>query len=91
MSRFHLDCRVRAFALAVWLAALGLVVFGAGSKMTLRGKLYATEQEADNGLFFLDPDGESESISVVANAGGIVADYLHGSVGRTVVITIEPQ
>jgi len=59
------------------------------TKITLRGKLFATEEESANGTFFIDPDGESESITI--GAQGYVRDYLGGCVGRTVDITIEPK
>lgn len=85
------DVRFRAFLLALYFAALGLfVMFGAGSKLTLKGKLYASESEAENGLFFIDPEGDSESISFMVNAGSYLSDYLKGTVGSNVVITIEP-
>lgn len=59
--------------------------------ITLRGKLLASEQEADNGLFFLDPEGDSESITLMVNAGGYVSEFLHGSVGHTVTVTVTPR
>jgi hypothetical protein len=83
-----LDWRLRTWLLALYLAALGwFIVFGQSHKLALRGKLFATEEQAANGTFFIDPDTDSESVTI--SAQGYVRDWLDGTVGRDVVITIE--
>ena len=77
----------RGFLLA--LLAVALPITGrASSKITLRGKLLGS---ADGTEFFTDPEGESESVTLRADAGVYLADYLRGCVGRTVIITVEPE
>lgn len=73
-------------------AAMGVLAMPftaqAGSKVTLRWKLFASEEMAENGNFLLDGDGDSESITLSAN--GYLVDYLKGSVGHRLLITMEP-
>lgn len=94
MNRTNHETLSWVFMLMVWAAFFYVLIFDAAAgstRLTLRGKLYATEQEAENGQFFIDPEDDSESIGVVANAGGYVSDYLQGTVGHDIVITIEPK
>lgn len=83
----QVSLRAVALALAVLLVA---ALLDAATRVTLKGKLFASEEQADNGLFTLDPEGDSEGITI-QTSGGYLGDYLRGSIGRTVVIIIEPQ
>ncbi len=79
--------RRRGFVLAVLAVALSPRTGAASTKITMRGKLLGS---ADGNEFFTDPEGESESVTLRADSGIYLADYLRGCVGKTVVITVEP-
>jgi len=81
-----LDVRVRAIALGVYLALCGVALFGQEHKVTLNGTLFEANHECH---FILDPEGESESVELVATSGVFLCDYLRGT--KRVVITISPQ
>lgn len=61
------------------------------TRIRLRGRLFAVNPEEGNTTFSIDPEGESESITMTTNLDGYVTDYLRGSEGRLVTITIEPD
>jgi hypothetical protein len=85
-----LDWRFRTWVLALYLAALGwFIVFGQSTKITLHGKLFTAAE--GNCSFFLDGEGDSESIQMLTfSEGGYVCDYLKGSNAHSVAITIQP-
>lgn len=82
----QISLRTIGLALAALLVAAFL--HAATSRVTLSGKLYASREQVENGTFQLVGDGDSESLTVMAN--GYLVDYLRGSVGHRLKITIEP-
>jgi len=63
----------------------------APSHFQLTGKLLASEEQADQGFFFTDPEGESESVELHVPIHGLTATWLRGNIGREVVVTIAPK
>jgi hypothetical protein len=59
----------------------------AATKIQLRGKLFSVDED----IYSIDPEGESESVTLSVNHEGYLAAYLKGSEGRSVTITVEPQ
>jgi len=70
-------------AVAVLLAALAAA---AQQSFTIRGRLGATDQEAQEGYFALD-----SQTMIVVKPGSDVHQYLRSKVGQRVRITIEPE
>ena len=84
-----LDCRVRAFLLALYLAALGLTfAHGAVRGVTLHGKLYVVPET--DCTFSLEPEGDSEGITAIT-LGGYLCDYFAGSTAQRMTVTITPE
>lgn len=86
-----LDVRVRAFVLAVWLASMGIAAFGQEPKhkVTLKGKLFTSGE--DNCHFFLDPEGDSESVGLDASSGVYLCDWLAGSNTKSFTVILIPE
>jgi hypothetical protein len=61
----------------------------AAGTIALKGQLFATEEGAATGTFFTDPEGDSESLTLVANQDGFVHQWLKGSIGGDAMITID--
>lgn len=83
--------RARTLVAIVLGEMLGLYAanaLAANPHVTLHGKLFLGDGECH---FFLDPEGESETIELTANPGGAMCDYLTGTNTRNVVITIGPE
>lgn len=76
----------RGLLLALGAVAVAPLAVTAATKITLRGKLFGS---SDGTEFFTDPDGESEGVTLRADSGVYLADYLRGMVGSHVIITIE--
>lgn len=64
---------------------------GAGTKITLNGRLFRFHPDSDSLDYALDPTGDTEGIELRPNDGGYLNDYLKGCEGRIVNVTIEPQ
>lgn len=80
------DCRVRAFLWALWLASMGIAVFGQEHRVTLKGKLFATgDTECE---FSIDPEDGSEEIWF--RSKGYLCDYWKGTEARPFIITMGP-
>jgi len=78
-------------ALVGVVATLPGVPAHANTKITLVGRLFRFHPDSDSLNYALDPTGDSEGIELKPLDGGYVSDYLKGSEGRIVNITIEPQ
>ena len=78
----------RFVVLAVFLAmaVLGLTVAAQQQGFTVSGRINATDQEAQEGYFALDPQ-----TMLVVKPGSEIHAYLRGKVGQRVRITIEPE
>lgn len=81
---------MRAFALAIYLAWIGLVLNADSQHVTLHGRLTATEGEAAEGSFTLDAD-EIGAITINPGYADYLRDYLAGSVGHRMTLTLEPE
>jgi hypothetical protein len=68
---------------AVLVAALA---YAAQQAFTIRGRLGATDQEAQEGYFALD-----SQTMIVVKPGSEIHAYLRSKVGQRVRITIEPE
>lgn len=63
----------------------------AGTKITLKGRLFRFHPDSDALDYALDPTGDTEGIELRPNDGGYLNDYMRGCEGRIVAVTIEPQ
>lgn len=89
MSTRRFVCWVLAVALGEVLGLYVVDVFGQERKVTLEGRLWATpDQEC---AWFTDPIGESLSIELKTLPESYLCDYLKGSEGSDVIITIGPK
>lgn len=70
-------------AVAVLVATLA---YAAQQTFTIRGRLGATDQEAQEGYFALD-----SATMIVVKPGSEIHAYLRSKVGQRVRITIEPE
>lgn len=70
-------------AVAVLAAALA---YAAQQGFTIRGRLGATDQEAQEGYFALD-----SATMIVVKPGSEIHAYLRSKVGQRVRLTIEPE
>jgi hypothetical protein len=76
--------RIVALA-ALVLTLLGLTVAAQGG-FTVAGRLGATDQEAQEGYFAIDPQ-----TMIVVKPGSEIHAFLQGKVGQRVRVTIEPD
>jgi len=76
--------------IVVVMAAVGVVLAGlalaAQQGFTLRGRLGATDQEAQEGYFAID-----SQTMIVVKPGSDLHGYLRSRVGQRVRLTIEPE
>ena len=75
--------------LVVILTTIALLVAGvaiAQQGFTLRGRVGATDQEAQEGYFAID-----NQTMIVVKPGSELHDYMRSRVGQRVRITIEPE
>lgn len=92
MSFIREDDDPRAVKWVLLTVALLLFVswlFADNGHVTLRGRLTATEGEAEDGSFTLDAD-EIGAITINPGSADYLRDYLAGSVGHRMTVTIEP-
>ena len=70
------------------LAALILFGFGMAARegVTIRGRIGATDQEAQEGYFALD-----SQTMIAVKPGSELHSYLRRNVGRRIRVTIEPE
>ena len=73
-----------------WMALAGILVsglvFAAQQSFSLRGRVNATDQEAQEGYFAVD-----NQTMIVVKPGSDLHGYLRARVGQRVRITIEPD
>jgi hypothetical protein len=88
-----LDVRLRAFLFALWIVSLqqfahagtGIIeLHGETPRLTIHGRLVATEEEADDCVFHLD------TVTITAPEQ-YTCDWLAGSNGYRLVMTITPE
>ncbi len=77
--------RIGAVLLALGLLAAG-VVLAAQQGFTVRGRIGATDQEAQEGYFAVD-----NQTMIVVKPGSDLHGYLRSRVGQRVRISIEPE
>lgn len=65
---------------------VAMLAYAAQQAFTIRGRLGATDQEAQEGYFALD-----SSTMIVVKPGSEIHAYLRSKVGQRVRITIEPE
>jgi hypothetical protein len=64
----------------------GLGVVAAQEGFSLRGRMSATDQEADEGYFAID-----QQTMIVVKPGSELHAYLRGQAGKRVRLTVEPD
>ena len=77
--------RIGAVLLVLGLIAMG-VVLAAQQGFTVRGRIGATDQEAQEGYFAVD-----NQTMIVVKPGSELHGYLRSRVGQRVRISIEPE
>ena len=86
-----LDVRLRTWLLAIYLIVAGVLVHGDGQRVTLKGRLTATAVDSGEGRFTLVADGLDEPLTLLTVPDSYLHQYIEGSIGHRVVITIEPE
>lgn len=78
-----------ALGLVALLVGMAIVTPHADASFTLRGRLTASESDADDGSFVLETDDGAMSL----NPGGLYSlhDYLMASVGHRFTIMLVPD
>ena len=73
-------------AIALLVALMGGLVLAAQQGFTIRGRLGATDQDAQEGYYAID--GQT---MIVVKPGSEIHDYLRARVGQRVRVSIEPE
>lgn len=81
---------VRCVLLAIALLLVASWLWADSQRVTLRGRLTATEEDAAGGAFTLDAD-EIGIVTINPGYADYLRDYLAGSVGHRMTITLEPE
>ena len=83
--------RLHACLLAICLLIVQVLVHGDRQRVTLKGRMTATLVDMGEGRFTLVADDLDEPLTLLTTPDSYLHQYIEGSVGHRVVITIEPE
>jgi hypothetical protein len=90
MRTWRVEVRRRALIVAACLLlALALAISGDAQRVTVTGRVSATDVEASTGQFAIV--GDDEPITLVVPTSGYLIAYLSGSNGKAFTVTLEPK